>query len=59
MFDLLSRLGITRLPNTAGCRKAAEAVLTAQPAREALSIGLIKFKVIGNVRSHAPDNVAH
>ena len=27
MLDLLSRLGITPLPNTAGCRGAAEAVL--------------------------------
>jgi len=27
MLDLLSRLGITPLPNTAGCRSAAEAVL--------------------------------
>ena len=32
MLDLLSRLGITPLPNTAGCRSAAEAVLTAQPS---------------------------
>ena len=36
MLELLSRLGITPLPNTAGCRGAAEAVLTAQLAREAL-----------------------
>jgi len=36
VLDLLSRLGITPLPNTAGCRSAAEAVLTAQVAREAL-----------------------
>ncbi|EUA68702.1 thiazole synthase [Mycobacterium xenopi 4042] len=37
MLDLLNRLGITPLPNTAGCRSAAEAVLTAQLAREALA----------------------
>ena len=33
VLDLLSRLGITPLPNTAGCRSAAEAVLTAQRCR--------------------------
>jgi thiazole synthase len=36
VLDLLSRLGMTALPNTAGCRNAAGAVLTAQLAREAL-----------------------
>ena len=35
LLDLLNRRGITPLPNTAGCRGAAEAVLTAQLAREA------------------------
>jgi thiazole synthase len=35
-LDLLSRLGMPALPNTAGCRNAAEAVLTAPLAREAL-----------------------
>ena len=32
LLDLLNRLGITPLPNTAGCRSAAEAVLTATDA---------------------------
>ncbi len=35
VLDLLSHLGITALPNTAGCRSAAEAVLTARLARSA------------------------
>ena len=33
VLDLLRRLDIAPLPNTAGCRGAAEAVLTAQLAR--------------------------
>ena len=44
--DLLNRLNITPLPNTAGCRGAAEAVLTAQLAREALQHRL------GQARGH-------
>jgi thiazole synthase len=33
VLELLRRLGIRLLPNTAGCRTAAEAVLTARLAR--------------------------
>ena len=36
VLDLLSRLGMAALPNTAGCRNAAEAVLTVPLALEAL-----------------------
>jgi thiazole synthase len=36
VLELLRRLGIETLPNTAGCRGAAEAVLTARLAREPL-----------------------
>jgi thiazole synthase len=57
VLDLLSRLGITPLPNTAGCRSAAEAVLTAQLAREALQTDWIKLEVIGDERSLLPDAV--
>jgi thiazole synthase len=57
VLDLLSRLGMAALPNTAGCRNAAEAVLSAQLAREALQTGLIKFQVIGDERSLLPDAV--
>jgi thiazole synthase len=57
VLDLLSRLGITPLPNTAGCRSAAEAVLTAQLAREALHTNWIKLEVIGDERSLLPDAV--
>ena len=57
VLDLLRRLGITPLPNTAGCRSAAEAVLTAQLAREALQTDWIKLEVIGDERSLLPDAV--
>ena len=42
VLGLLNRLNITPLPNTAGCRGAAEAVLTAQLAREALQTDWVK-----------------
>src|SRR6476620_10286291 len=57
VLDLLKRLEITPLPNTAGCRTAAEAVLTAQLAREALHTNWIKLEVIGDERSLLPDAV--
>jgi thiazole synthase len=57
MLDLLSRLGIVPLPNTAGCRTAAEAVLTAQLAREALSTEWVKLEVIADERTLLPDAV--
>ncbi|WP_006244691.1 thiazole synthase [Mycolicibacterium tusciae] len=57
VLDLLSRLGITPLPNTAGCRGAAEAVLTAQLAREALQTDWVKLEVIADERTLLPDAV--
>ena len=57
VLDLLNRLGITSLPNTAGCRGAAEAVLTAQLAREALGTDWAKLEVIANERALLPDSV--
>ena len=55
--DLLNRLNITPLPNTAGCRGAAEAVLTAQLAREALQTDWVKLEVIADERTLLPDAV--
>jgi len=40
VLALLERLGIEALPNTAGCRTAAEAVLTARMARSPIGTGL-------------------
>lgn len=57
LLELLARLGIAPLPNTAGCRSAAEAVLTAQLAREALGTDWIKLEVIADERTLLPDGV--
>jgi thiazole synthase len=57
VLDLLNRLGITPLPNTAGCRGAAEAVLTAQLAREALKTDWVKLEVIADERTLLPDGI--
>ncbi len=57
VLDMLRRLGIDILPNTAGCRSAAEAVLTAQLAREALGTNWVKVEVIGDERTLLPDGV--
>ena len=52
VLDLLNKLGIAALPNTAGCRGAAEAVLTAQLAREALQTNWVKLEVIADAVSY-------
>jgi len=57
VLDLLNRLGIALLPNTAGCRGAAEAVLTAQLAREALGTEWVKLEVIADERTLLPDAI--
>jgi thiazole synthase len=57
VLELLQRLGITPLPNTAGCRGAAEAVLTAQLAREALNTEWVKLEVIADERTLLPDAI--
>jgi len=55
VLELLRRLGIDPLPNTAGCRSAAEAVLTARLAREALGTEWIKVEVVADDRTLLPD----
>jgi thiazole synthase len=57
VLDVLRRLGIDPLPNTAGCQTAAEAVLTAQLAREALGTDWIKLEVVADDRTLLPDPV--
>lgn len=57
IFELLNRLGIAVLPNTAGCFTAAEAVLTAQLAREALATSWIKLEVIADELTLLPDPI--
>ena len=57
VLDLLRRLEIEVLPNTAGCRTAAEAVLTARLAREALETDLVKLEVVADERTLLPDPI--
>jgi thiazole synthase len=56
-LDVLGRLGVRVLPNTAGCFTAAEAVLTAKLAREALGTNWVKLEIIGDEISLLPDGV--
>jgi thiazole synthase len=55
VLELLRRLDIAVLPNTAGCRGAAEAVLTARLAREALETNWVKLEVVADERTLLPD----
>ncbi|MFC0066333.1 thiazole synthase [Umezawaea endophytica] len=55
VLELLRRLGIETLPNTAGCRAAAEAVLTARLAREALETNWVKLEVVADEKTLLPD----
>lgn len=57
VLDLLRRLGVEPLPNTAGCRTAAEAVRTARLAREALGTSWVKLEVIADERTLLPDPI--
>jgi thiazole synthase len=57
VLEVLARLGIRVLPNTAGCFTAGEAVLTAKLAREALGTDWVKLEVIADERTLLPDPV--
>ena len=55
LVDLIERLGLFCLPNTAGCYTARDAVRTAQLAREAFETEWVKLEVIGDDRTLLPD----
>jgi thiazole synthase len=57
VLDVLDRLGLFALPNTAGCYTARDAVRTAYLAREAFQTEWIKLEVIGDDRTLFPDAV--
>src|SRR5450432_2082293 len=57
VLDVLTARGIRVRPNTAGCFTAAEAVRTAQLAREALGTDWVKLEVIADERTLLPDPV--
>ena len=55
IVDLIERLDLFCLPNTAGCYTARDAVRTAQLAREAFETDWVKLEVIGDDRTLLPD----
>ena len=57
LLDVLERSGVRILPNTAGCRTAAEAVTTARLAREAFGTDWVKLEVIGDEHTLLPDPI--
>ena len=54
-WELLRRLDVPVLPNTAGCHSLQEAITTAQMAREVFGTPWIKLEVIGNHDTLQPD----
>jgi len=57
VLEVIERLGLFALPNTAGCFTARDAVRTARLAREAFETEWIKLEVIGDDRTLYPDAV--
>jgi thiazole synthase len=55
VLDVIERLGLFALPNTAGCYTARDAVRTARLAREAFDTDWVKLEVIGDDRTLLPD----
>jgi thiazole synthase len=55
VLDVVERLGLFLLPNTAGCYTARDAVRTARLAREAFGTDWVKLEVIGDDRTLLPD----
>jgi thiazole synthase len=56
-WKLIRELGVTILPNTAGCRSVREAVTTAKLARELFGTSCIKLEVIADNDTLQPDLV--
>lgn len=57
VFEMVRRLGIRVLPNTAGCYSVRDALLTAELAREALETDWVKLEVIADDETLLPDGV--
>ncbi|HEX6500936.1 MAG TPA: thiazole synthase [Micromonosporaceae bacterium] len=57
VLDVVRTTGVTVLPNTAGCRTAGEALLTARLAREALGTDWVKLEVVADEHTLLPDPV--
>jgi thiazole synthase len=57
VLEVIERLGLFALPNTAGCYTARDAIRTARLAREAFETDWVKLEVIGDDRTLFPDAV--
>jgi thiazole synthase len=57
LLDVIAAAGAEVLPNTAGCHTAAEALLTARLAREALGADWVKLEVVADDKTLLPDPV--
>jgi thiazole synthase len=57
LLELIRQAGAEILPNTAGCHTAAEALLTARLAREALGTDWVKLEVVADDKTLLPDPV--
>ena len=57
VLDAVRAAGAEILPNTAGCRTAGEALLTARLAREALGTDWVKLEVVHDDHTLLPDPV--
>ncbi len=57
IYEVLSARSVRILPNTAGCRTAREAVLTARLAREALETDWVKLEVVADDTTLLPDPI--
>jgi thiazole synthase len=57
LLEVIERLGLFALPNTAGCYTARDAIRTARLAREAFETDWVKLEVIGDDRTLFPDAV--
>ena len=56
-WELLKKLGIPVLPNTAGCHSPQEVITTAQMAREVFETHWIKLELIGDDYTLQPDTL--
>lgn len=57
VLDVCDRAGVSVVPNTAGCRTAREAALTAKAARDAFETDWLKLEVVSDDRMLLPDPV--
>src|SRR5579859_8281183 len=57
LIGTIRQAGVTVLPNTAGCHTAAEALLVARLAREALGTDWVKLEVVADDHTLLPDPV--